>query len=197
VLLHAESWKGAGSDIYATTERAFILSDFHKLESFIYDADGLGSGVRGDAKRINDLRHKGKKRVTPYRGSAAVVDPDSITPGTERTNKDMFENFKAQSWVALSKRFLATYHARNGQPYKANDLISISSDFPERQKLCLELSQPTYAMSKSGKLLIDKTPDGVASPNLADAVCMVFAQINGPISINPAFLEPQYASGPR
>lgn len=196
LLKHAESWRGVGSDIYATTEKAFLLCDLHNIDGFVYDADGLGAGVRGDARRINEARHKGKKRVTAYRGSAAVVDPESNVEGTERTNEDMFENFKAQSWFSLRRRFLNTFRAREGMPYKASDIISIDSTIPECGALCVELSQPTYGMSKHGKMLIEKKPDGAASPNLADMVCMLYAPLLAPIAVNPAFLEPQYASGP-
>lgn len=194
MLTHCTQWSGKGSDIYATTERAFLLCDQLKLDGFIYDADGFGADVRGAAKRINELRHKGKMRVIPYRGSAGVADPDGTAAGTERTNKDLYENFKAQSWMGLRSRFMATHRARQGEPYKADDIISLDSSIPLLTSLCIQLSQPTYGMSKSGKLLIEKNPDGIASPDMADAVCMLFAKVAAPIAINPAFLEPQYGN---
>ncbi len=33
-----------------------------------------------------------------------------------------------------------------------------------------ELSQPTYSIGNTGKIVIDKAPEGTRSPNLADAV---------------------------
>ena len=59
--------------------------------------------------------------------------------------------------------------------YNPSDIISIDSGIANLSQLKVELSQPTYSKSKSGKLLIDKAPDGTSSPNMADAVMMVFA----------------------
>ena len=42
-------------------------------------------------------------------------------------------------------------------------------------KLLTELSQPTYKQNDVGKIVINKKPDGMPSPNLADAVMMRFA----------------------
>jgi hypothetical protein len=38
----------------------------------------------------------------------------------------------------------------------------------------MELSQPTYSINSVGKILIDKAPAGMRSPNLADAVMIAF-----------------------
>ena len=49
-----------------------------------------------------------------------------------------------------------------------------------------ELSQPTYSINSAGKIIIDKTPDGTKSPNLADAVMMRFAPMKKQVlKINP------------
>jgi len=42
-----------------------------------------------------------------------------------------------------------------------------------------ELSQPTYSINAAGKVVIDKTPPGTRSPNLADAVMIVFSPLMG------------------
>jgi len=48
------------------------------------------------------------------------------------------------------------------------------------QKLISELSQPTYSQNTVGKIVINKTPEGSRSPNLADAVMIVFAPTKKP-----------------
>ena len=53
--------------------------------------------------------------------------------------------------------------------------MSISSKIPELARLCAELSQATASETANGKRRVDKAPDGAASPNLADAVVIVFA----------------------
>jgi hypothetical protein len=80
----------------------------------------------------------------------------------------------------------------NKEAYRVDDLISIG-DFPERNRLVVELSQPTWGLSKSGKVLIEKKPDGAMSPNLADACMMVFAPQRPAMLIDPSILEGPYA----
>jgi hypothetical protein len=55
-------------------------------------------------------------------------------------------------------------------------------------KLMAELSQPTYAINQVGKILIEKTPEGTKSPNLADAVCIQFSQCVTPITFTNDFM---------
>lgn len=177
MVTHLESWSGKGDDIFGTVEKAFMLTDDCDFDQFLYDADGLGAGVRGDARVINDRRKAGGQRqfaVDPYRGSGEVHDPEGEMV-ERRKNKDFFANLKAQSWWALRMRFQATFRAVvEGKPYKADDIICIPQDLPERQTLVMELSQPTYTINTGGKILIDKAPEGTKSPNLADAVVIAF-----------------------
>jgi phage terminase large subunit len=184
-----ESWKGKGSNIYKSVERVFRLADgFSEIagskpldEEFNYDTDGMGAGVRGDANKINSERETNGLRVlpvSPFWGSGKVQEPTSDVPGTEggRKNEDFFENFKAQSWWGLRMKFLATYRAVTGEDknYDPSALISLSSKLPELTRTKSELSQPVWKWSKTGKMMIDKTPDDVASPNNGDTVMMRF-----------------------
>jgi hypothetical protein len=75
----------------------------------------------------------------------------------------------------LRNRFKATYDAINGKDYQADELISLHSGLKELGKLTSELSRPTYKFNGAGKMLVDKSPDGTKSPNLADAVMMCFS----------------------
>lgn len=185
LLEYVDDWKGKGSDIYETTERAFEICEANGYRAFRYDADGLGAGVRGDARVIADKRGSALE-VTAFRGSGGVVDPDAPIPRVnddevkdklERLNKDYFDNAKAQAWWSLRLRFLRTYRAVvQGHPVTDPDsLISLSGKLPKLQALIVELSQPTYAENGAGKLLINKQPKGTRSPNLADAVMIAYA----------------------
>ena len=189
LLEYCEAWSGKGADIYATVEKAFEICDVSGYQEFAYDGDGLGAGVKGDARILNQGREiSGEKviEVVKFQGSEGVVDPDGKIPQfdgddskdkDERTNKDYFANAKAQAWWSLRMRFLRTYRAvTQGPPVSDPDaLISISSKLPSLSKLTIELSQPTYSENGAGKLLINKQPDGTKSPNLADSVMIAYA----------------------
>lgn len=188
------AWSGKGADIFGTTSQAFAMSDVLRLPGFDYDADGLGAGVRGDARVLNEQRVR-PLDVQPFRGSGAVVDPDkpieTAAPRTDkklasevpRLNADYYANAKAQAWFSLRARFqrgfraLAMHQAGEDwrEAYDPDDLISLNSKMPELSNVTSQLSQATYKQSVTGKMLIDKTPDGARSPNHADAVVIRYA----------------------
>jgi phage terminase large subunit len=185
-------WSGKGDDIFGTVNRAFTESEEFGASSFLFDSDGLGAGVRGDARVLNEARaigKLGKIEALPFRGSGAVVDPDKPIPlATDvaldrdkqaRTNADYFANAKAQGWWNLRVRFQRTYRAvTKGAQYNPDELISLSSKSitaATLAKLTVELSRPTYSLNGAGKILIDKAPDGSRSPNLADAVMICYS----------------------
>jgi len=172
-LEHVESWSGKGSDIFATTAKAFRLCDEWKLDEFAADMDGLGAGVRGDARVLNEDRER-PIDVTEYRGSASPLFPNALVPRTDRTNADFYSNRKAQSFWHARFLFQESYKASQGLPYDPEALISIDPKIPELSRLVAELSQPTVKETATGKLQIDKIGEG-SSPNLADAVVMAFA----------------------
>ena len=170
-----DEWTGKGSDIYSTVSKTFLLCDMQGYDRFRYDADGLGSGVRGDARIINEKREDKKIEVEAFRGSEAVTNPTGEDV-KGRKNEDFFENRKAQAWWALRTRFQNTHRAVVDKlPYDAANIISLSSNLKNLVKLISELSQPTYTQSKHGKLMVEKMPDGARSPNMADSVMMRMA----------------------
>ncbi|KAF1021270.1 MAG: hypothetical protein GAK29_03442 [Acinetobacter bereziniae] len=179
VMDYLESWSGKGDDIFGTTQRAMDLSIEKSIDTLFYDADGLGAGCRGDSRVINELqREKGLPEVDvqPFRGSGAVHDPDGQMVES-RLNKDFFANLKAQSWWSLRLRFQETFRALEGREYDPDMIISLSSKDIDPKELALlttELSQPTYTKNGVGKILVNKQPDGTASPNRADGVMICF-----------------------
>lgn len=178
VLDFLDEWSGKGDDIFGSVERVFGTCASRGFEGFAYDGDGLGAGVRGDARRINEDRLAAGMTALPvelFRGSGGVLKPESEDE-KGRKNQDFFMNRKAQAWWALRQRFRNTYRAVvEGHAYNADDLISLSSTCgPLLNKLKMELVQPTFTTSVTGKIVVDKTPEGVASPNLADAVMILF-----------------------
>lgn len=180
---YLDAWSGKGSDIFGTVEKAFAICDVQGYREFDYDGDGLGAGVRGDARIINarENRTNNQIEVKEFHGSGKVVDPkkeiiksDDKVKG--RTNEDFFANRKAQSWWHLRQLFLNTYRAVVEKlPYDPDTIISIPNELPSRVKLVAELSQPTYSINTTGKVIVDKAPEGMRSPNHADALMIVCA----------------------
>lgn len=195
LLEDIEEWSGKGADVFDTTGRAFMLCDDLGYKSFSYDADGLGVGVRGDARVINSQRDKHLRLVvSAYHGSGAVDDPEKhVIPGQGkdgRKNKDFFANKKAQDFWKLRLRFQETFRAvTKGMAYDKDEIISIPSTLPLRSKLVQELSQPTYSPNGAGKIVVDKSPEGSKSPNLADSVRMCYAARNTGLVFTKEFLR--------
>ncbi len=194
LVSHISEWSGKGSDIFASTQRAFMLCDQLGLEGFYYDADGLGADVRGNARIINESRgHDDKREVTAFRGSEGVLRPEHRDPSTGRKNIDFFENRKAQAWWDLRHRFMVTHRwVVEGRPCAVEDIISIASTAGGDKGLgglISEISQPTFALSKLGRIMVNKKPEGMASPNKADALMIRFSGVRRlPMRISSATL---------
>lgn len=188
LLTGVRSWSGKGDDIFGTVAEVFKECDDNGVKTFRYDADGLGAGVRGDARVLNEKREGRQLEAVAFRGSGAVRNEDQKIPraraassddydSDERTNKDFFKNAKAQGWWELRVRAQRTFRAVSGQDtdYDPDELLSIDGSLPELGALLGELSRPTYSIDGTGKILVDKSPDGAPSPNLADSVMILFA----------------------
>lgn len=214
-IIETDEWSGEGSDIFESTEYVFDVCDDHGLREFRYDADGIGAGVRSDARVINERRSAKKVRqIKPvaYRGSEAVVDPEEIVEGTAtdgsagRTNEDYFKNHKAQSWWSLRRRFQKTFRwvqyvksgGEKGALAEPDQIISLNSENPTVMKLVAELSQATYKQNEIGQIVIEKKPPGTKSPNMADSVVMNFAPMPPePIEITETILHQIARNGRR
>lgn len=177
-----DEWSGKDSDIFATVQRAFDLCDAHGYLKFKYDSDGLGAGVRGDARVVNENRkiyQRNEIETVPYRGSGGVSEPEKELE-EKRKNKDHFANEKAKSWWALRIRFQKTYRAVvKGMEFDPDEIISLSSSLPQLARLSTELSQVTYTTNGAGKKIVDKAPEGTSSPNCADSVVILFSKEKG------------------
>lgn len=189
LIEYLEEWSGVNSDIFKTIEKGFSIGDLMGYGVIRYDADGLGAAARGDSVQINSKRPDNFKiNWVPFRGSGEVMDPEGeVFPAKPseirskqdiaRLNKDYYANYKAQGWFDLKRKFKNTYRAViEGKEFSIDDIISISSSCPLYQKLVRELSQPVAVQTDTGKFIVDKTPPGTKSPNLADAVMMAFAK---------------------
>jgi hypothetical protein len=135
-----------------------------------YDSIGVGAGAAAALRTKKVIKSEG------WSAAAEVVTPNLKYEGN-RTHSDMFANAKSQAWWLLRDRFLKTYQAvvEGKRGIDPDIIISLSSDLTELRELKSELSQVTYKHNPSGKVLIDKAPDGQPSPNRADSVMIAFA----------------------
>jgi phage terminase large subunit len=101
--------------------------------------------------------------------------------GKAPLNKDFYKNLKAQAWWEMRRRFERTHKAVTaGERTDPADLISLPSDMPGLATLRKELSQATRSKTGTLKLVVDKSPPGTRSPNMADALVMAFWPVQGP-----------------
>ena len=159
----------------------------HKGIEVHYDSIGIGAGVKGEYNRLHDIDLKrikeGEKplltaRFIAWNAGAGVVQPYArIIEDDEEslTNKDFFTNFKAQAWFALRTRVYKTWRfISEGVHCDAEDMISFDSKNPLLMQTLKELAQPVAVKSAGLKTMVDKQPDGMKSPDLADSGVMCF-----------------------
>ncbi len=177
-LCAVEVWNGL--DTAVTTQKAARIAASAGADEVYYDSVGVGEGVTGEWASMGRRNERpAGMEFHPWNGGATVLNPDErVDPDNDRspTNKEQYENLKAQGYFALRRRFENAHKARNGLPYDADNVISINPDLPAQELLAIEeeLSQPQHKASGRGKTMVDKQPDGAKSPNRADSIVMAF-----------------------
>lgn len=181
---HVDEW--GERDPGVTARRAIVkCKDIRQTGHAIqcqYDEIGIGSSVKSEYNRLSIDEKLIDVNEIPFIGwnaGASVVDPFyRIIPDDMQSalNKDFFHNMKAQAWWSLRTRFYKTWNnLTNGVIYPIDDLISLDARMPLLGQLMEELAQPvTKPHTQSLRMLVDKQPDGMKSPNLADAGVMMF-----------------------
>lgn len=203
VVTRAQEW--GERDPGATARRAFRACRENRPTVLQYDCIGLGTNVKSEFNRIT--RDEGVDvswlTLVPWAANAAVLDPGEPVIRGDRdspTNKNYFENFKAQAWWSVARMFYRTWrlveaYGAGGvevegegpaqvyvvdggdgpERFSAGELISLDSkSIPQAtlSKLMRELSQAVMTQSSRLKLVVDKAPEGAKSPNLGDALIM-------------------------
>jgi len=188
-----EHWKAKDDELLESCKRVFNTAVKYKAK-IVYDSIGVGASSGAKFKELNELRLENDPlhvnvNYSKFVAGGGVVSPDAfyVEPDTQSntvedgvTNKDFFENLKAQQWWSVADRFRNTYNAVNkGHSFEANELISISSDMPNLSNLVAELTTPRRKFSKAGKVMVESKDDlkkrDIASPNDADAFIAAFA----------------------
>ena len=186
VAIWGEHWKAKEDELLESCARVWSKARGYSSR-ITYDSIGVGAGSGAKFKELNDELEGAdalhKIKYNKFIAGAKVANQDGLYVDTDEekiTNKDFFENFKAQAWWVIADRFRNTYNAvTKGYEFDESDLISISSDMPNLANLVTELSTPRRKFSKAGKVMVESKEDlakrEIKSPNDADAFIMAFA----------------------
>lgn len=163
-----DEWAAPEDELTQSTKRAWAHV---KDGTLIYDSIGVGAHVGSTLADMNV-----RKGYHKFNAGGAVVNPNKEY-APKITNREKFENLKAQAWQDVADRFRNTFNAvTKGQDFPASELISISSDIPKLEQLKIELSSPRKRYSKRGLDMVETKDEmarrGIPSPNLADAFIM-------------------------
>lgn len=165
-------------DVGALTRHVVKLSPTNEPVELFYDSIGVGAGVKSEANRLKS-ENKLPKNITfhPWSASAKVLWPDkNIIPGDKESplNKDYYSNVKAQAWSVVAQRFYKTWQAvTENTSFDPEEIVSLDSKMKNLHTLVRELSQATASLSSSTmKIVVNKTPTGTKSPNMADSAIM-------------------------
>lgn len=176
VLAGLEEWHDENPN--AAAAHAYGIVGRERIDLLNVDDIGVGASVPGELRRLHkEGASTAKVSFEGWTASESPINPKrEYQPG--KTHGDMFANKKAQGWGTLGDRFRHTWQARNGLPYDRDQLISIPSGLPLRDKLQAELAQPRRE-SINGRMKVESKKSlkarGIPSHNLADAAVMAYA----------------------
>lgn len=170
-----KEWKAKEDELDESAIKVYNDAEEHGAE-IVYDCIGIGASAGSTFKRVNAERTYSHVIYNKFDAGAPVENPDDEYQ-PNRTNKDHFENLKAQQWQNVADRLLHTYNAvTKGNKFDPDMIISISSDCNQLEDLKIELSSPKKDKSKRGLVKVESKDDlkkrGIPSPNIADAFIM-------------------------
>lgn len=196
VAYWCDEWAGKEDELLKSCTRAYSTAREYDAH-IVYDCIGVGASAGAKFKELN-ASNGGKIQYTKFNAGGAVLKPE-VFYQPKIKNKDFFSNLKAQAWWGVADRFRLTYQVitalKNGEeppPYRVDELISISSEMPNLEKLKMELSVPMRDFDNNGRVKVESKKDlakrEVKSPNIADAFIMAYAPVTGGINMSPDML---------
>ena len=176
MAIDINEWRAKENELEDSHKKAYNIA-IKNNASINYDCIGVGASAGGAFKRLNSQSSINIK-FRSFDAGDSVNNPNSYYE-PQRTNKDHFENLKAQSWQSVADRAKETYNAViNNKEYDEDNIISISSDCKYIDQLIIELSSPKKDISKRGLIKVESKEDmkkrGIPSPNIADAFIMSY-----------------------
>lgn len=157
-----------------TAKRAHDACLRYGARRLYYDGTGIGAGVRSDILRI-----RSELGSLPYLPQSILFGGKVEGPEYEFArrikNKDFFAHRNSQLAWTLQLRMRRTMRLLEGEDINPERCLFISSKIPELERYLTQLAQPVWAENMTGKIVIDKAPDNMPSPDLYDATALAFA----------------------
>jgi phage terminase large subunit len=189
VALWSDEWKAQEDELLKSCSRTFQAAA-ERGAKINYDCIGVGACAGAKFDELNKTRHPSERiRYSKFNAGAAVDKPEAFYTRDAQgriKNKDYFSNLKAQTWWTVADRFRNTYNAvHHGETFPVDEMISISSDMPNLEKLKTELSTPKRDFDANGRVKVESKKDlakptrlggPVPSPNIAEAFIAAYSQ---------------------
>lgn len=151
VAIKLDAWKAGEDEIERSSLHAYSYLTGKGILS--YDSIGVGAAVG------SILKGKGKNDYAKFNAAGEVFNP-THEYSAKITNKQKFENLKAQAWTDVADRMRNTFNAvTKGMEYPLNDLISISGEIDKLEELKSELCAPRRDYSKRGLDMVESKKD--------------------------------------
>ena len=166
-VMNVESW--SGGTLGDTTRRADACCRDNSASRLYYDVGGVGAGVR------SHLAEMGSRSYAAYAvhfGGAVEGADSQYSRGV--SNRDFFSRRNAQLAWALRLRAQRTQRLLAGEDAEPAACLIVDPGIPQLERYMTQLSQPEWKENVSGKIVIEKQPEGAASPDLYDATALAF-----------------------
>lgn len=197
IICNPDEWLKS-DDLREATRRSLRNAVESEADVYRYDeCGGFGDGVAVFVKdEIDDPDNDislSEEAIIPFNAGDSVVFPDSIIPGTEKTNEEMYANLKAQAHGVSAQLLYNTFRfVILDEDVDSSDMLSIDIEDDEVfNKIARELSSPIWVKSlANSKRKVESKKDmekrtGMPSPNLADN----FHMLNAPYDKSVGFFD--------
>ena len=181
-LFHVERWRGSMNfTVSDSTRRACLRCAENNAVRLVYDAGGVGAGVRGPfLEWLQETGHRIAPTPFNFGGEVRGKDINFITGTRPMPNGRYFSNAGSQSGMVLRMRAENTRRLLNGDDINPDNCLFINPDIPDIEEVLSQMGQPEWD-DKTGKYKIDKKPKHPGepeppSPDSYDAVAMAFSE---------------------
>jgi phage terminase large subunit len=162
---------------------ATSISLQHGCDWFIWDGDGMGTGLK---RQVSIALDGTRTQYQVFKGSLSGAGQDNaesiylseFSKAENTTYANTFKNNRAQYYIQLTDRFYNTYRCvEKGEYVDPEDMISLNSDGIENiTALRSEICRIPRKLNNNGLYQIMSKQDmaklGIKSPNMSDSVMM-------------------------